>query len=251
MFEEVEKYCTFIGYPRSGHSLVGSLLDAHPDAVIAHELNALEHVRAGIDRERLFRLLVENSRGFTESGREWEGYAYEVTGQWQGRYRRLRVIGDKKGGASTRVLASEPRLLDRLHETVAVELAFVHVIRNPYDNIGTMFRRRRANRSLRATIKRYFALCDAVALIRAQAGEDAVFDIRHEVVVEDPLSRMGELCEFLGLEPEEGYLRACSGLVYGSPHKSRNEIEWNPAALEMVQEGIERYGFLKGYSFEE
>jgi len=30
-FDAVRTFCLFIGYPRSGHSLVGSLLDAHPD----------------------------------------------------------------------------------------------------------------------------------------------------------------------------------------------------------------------------
>jgi hypothetical protein len=38
---QVRSFCLFIGYPRSGHSLVGSLLDAHPDIAIAHEVNVL------------------------------------------------------------------------------------------------------------------------------------------------------------------------------------------------------------------
>ena len=46
-FEKLQAYCMFIGYPRSGHSLVGSLLDAHPNIIIAHELNALQFVVAG------------------------------------------------------------------------------------------------------------------------------------------------------------------------------------------------------------
>ena len=39
--QSVEAFCIFIGYPRSGHSLLGSLLDAHPEMVIAHELDVL------------------------------------------------------------------------------------------------------------------------------------------------------------------------------------------------------------------
>ena len=38
---QLRSFCLFIGYPRSGHSLLGSLLDAHPDIAIAHEVNAL------------------------------------------------------------------------------------------------------------------------------------------------------------------------------------------------------------------
>ena len=37
--EDVEKFVFFIGYPRSGHSIIASLMDAHPNIVIAHQYN--------------------------------------------------------------------------------------------------------------------------------------------------------------------------------------------------------------------
>src|SRR5829696_1667506 len=101
-FAEVERYAMFGGYPRSGHSVIGSLLNAHPDMVVAHELNALRYVQAGFSRLQLFSLLLVSDRKFEAHGRTWGRYEYRVPGQWQGRWRRLRVIGDKKGGASTR-----------------------------------------------------------------------------------------------------------------------------------------------------
>ena len=33
----VEKFVFFVGYRRSGHSMIGSVMDAHPDMIIAHE----------------------------------------------------------------------------------------------------------------------------------------------------------------------------------------------------------------------
>ena len=33
----IEKYVIFVGYARSGTSIIGSLLDAHPNMIIAHE----------------------------------------------------------------------------------------------------------------------------------------------------------------------------------------------------------------------
>ena len=44
VFDDVEAFCVFIGYTRSGHSLVGSILDAHDEAVIAHEGRVFEVV---------------------------------------------------------------------------------------------------------------------------------------------------------------------------------------------------------------
>jgi len=241
----------FVGYPRSGHSLVGALLDAHPDAVIAHELDALALIRKGFNREQIYRRLIRNSRHFAESGREWRGYEYAVTDEWQGRFRKLRVIGDKKGGGSTRTLASEPELLDRLRETVGVEMRLIHVIRNPYDNISTMFQGRSGDQSLEAVTKRYIALCDTNKNIKNRLNENAILDLRHEALVEDPESSLRELCWFLNLECEGDYLKHCASVVSTTPHKSRYEIEWTPDALAMIRDSVEEYGFLRGYSFEE
>ncbi len=37
-FSKVHTFVLFVGYPRSGHSLIGSMIDAHPNAIIAHEV---------------------------------------------------------------------------------------------------------------------------------------------------------------------------------------------------------------------
>ncbi|MGH7966379.1 MAG: sulfotransferase, partial [Candidatus Binatia bacterium] len=66
LFSQIETYCAFIGYPRSGHSIVGAMLDAHPQAVIAHEMGALHYVQVGFDRLRLYHLLLQNTRAQAE-----------------------------------------------------------------------------------------------------------------------------------------------------------------------------------------
>ena len=51
-FAGIGSFLMFVGHPRSGHSLVGALIDAHPNAVVAHELDALKYVEAGFGRDR-------------------------------------------------------------------------------------------------------------------------------------------------------------------------------------------------------
>jgi len=250
-FENVETFCMFIGYPRSGHSLVGALLDAHPNAVIAHELNALECVEKGFVKERIFRLVLENSQKFAKSGRRWDGYSYKVPSQWQGRFKRLRVIGDKKGGGSTRIISSTPDIFQRLQAIIDTDVRFIHVVRNPYDNISSMYKHRQHNQSLRSIIDRYFDLCKANAVIKEQLGAGAVFEVSHESFIKDPEQTLRELCAFLDLECEGDYLTDCTSIVFASPHKTRHAIEWNSRAITMVQDGIDRHDFLKGYSYSE
>ena len=140
-FDNIETYCMFIGYPRSGHSIVGSLLDAHDRIIIAHELNALKFIEAGCEYRELYWLLLFNSQQFAQFGRTWGDYQYEVPGQWQGRFSDLRVIGDKKGGTSSMLIGRRPGMLLQLEKTVPHPVRFIHVVRNPYDNIATLARK--------------------------------------------------------------------------------------------------------------
>jgi hypothetical protein len=37
--------------------------------------------------------------------------------------------------------------------------------------------------------------------------------------------------------------------VYKSPHKSRLEVQWNDELIEAVQQRMQRFTFLSGYSY--
>ncbi len=248
-FDDVRTVCLFLGYPRSGHSLVGSLIDAHPNAIIAHELNALDYVARGFSRTQLYLLLLDNSRRFARRGRRWSGYDYAVPGQWQGRYARLEVIGDKKGGGTTKSLRRSPELLDRLRSVVVVPVRFIHVIRNPYDNISTMARRSR--RSLEKTIEAYFGLCRTVADVKTRLDPGSVFDLRYEALITDPAARLRDLCGFLGLEVTAAYLDACAAIVFGAPRQTRFDLPWPAAALRTVADRIAQFPMLTGYAYDE
>jgi hypothetical protein len=249
VFQDLETFAMFLGYPRSGHSLIGALLDAHPDVIMAHELDVLRYVAQGCSRAEVFARILENSRAAREGGRQWGDYCYVVPGQWQGRFRTLRVVGDKKGGGSLRRLRSDPHLLERLRETVGLEVKFVHVVRNPYDNIGSMARHRAARGApLEKCVESYFTRCRTFAEVRQRIADRDLFEIRYESFVAEPRARLRELCRFLGVEAPDDYLGACASIVHGSPHRSRDEVSWTEAQVGPVREHMSEYPFLKGYT---
>ena len=219
-FETIQLYCMFVGYPRSGHSLVGALLDAHPDIVIAHELDALRHIRAGCGKDELLDLLLRKSECFAKQGSVWSGFSFAVPGQWQGRYRKILVIGDKKGGASTRALCEDPALLERLSCTLGLEMRFIHIVRNPFDNVASMLARQLGGQTLMGNIGLYERLCETNDRLRMELG-DQLIDLRHESFVADPRRALTELCRFLGLEPPDDYLEACASVVRPAPRQIR------------------------------
>jgi Sulfotransferase family len=244
-FRDVRIYCMFIGYPRSGHSLLGALLDAHPRVVISHELDSLDLIGAGYGRLALFEAIIAHDAEFTRSGREWYGYDYRVPGEWQGRYDVLEVIGDKKGGGSTLLLAEHPDLLAGLRQVVKVPLRLIHHVRNPYDNVATIARR--TSWTLDAALDHYLRLCSTVSSVLAGCDPTEVIEIRHEQLVQSLRPELGRVCEFLGVSPSPSYLDACASVVFPDARRTRDEAEWTPAAVDRVNAAIATYPFLSGY----
>ena len=162
----VKKFVFFIGYPRSGHSIIGSLLDAHPNVVIAHEYNVFGKLPRLIARHsargqtnfaeavkfQLFNELYQNSyiNVFFEGRRSRNNKGYNLTldDTWQGRYSdHILVIGDKNGDRSAGLYAESAaefqRIYDKLLRTIQIPVVVIHCVRNPFDIISThsLFRR--------------------------------------------------------------------------------------------------------------
>ena len=249
-FRDIETYCMFVGYPRTGHSLIGSLLDAHPRIVIAHELDAVNLFKHGFSRNQVFHLLLENSKKMAAMGRRHSGYSYEVPHQWQGRFEKLQVLGDKKGATSAMHFYNDPGLLNFVINKVGKEVKLVHVIRNPYDVLATMTQRS-PRRTLAMHIDIFFRLCSSIWRLKSELHPDQVFDLRLESFIEAPKPHLERLCSFVGVRTDEQYLEDCASIVFKSPKKSRFDVQWDPTSVSKVRERMEEFSFLSGYAYNE
>jgi hypothetical protein len=252
-YGDLRAFCLFIGYPKSGHSLVGALLDAHPDMVVARATNPLALVAVdGMPRDEAFALLLENSREQALRGRKQNKYRYTVEDQWQGRVRTLRVLGDKFSDRTSKRIAKTPDALAVFRREVGVPLRLLHVVRNPFDMVARIAKQKiregsDEERRARATayIGRLAEINDAVIA----AGEYTVLTVRQESVIEGPERELGRMCEFLGVEAEPAYLEACAAIVFPSPKRTRELLDWSPAQIAAVEQVIDRHSFFDGYAF--
>jgi hypothetical protein len=247
-FGEVQCFCMFIGYPRSGHTLVGSLLDAHRHIVIALELDALRYVKFGFSRSQIFSLLVRNSEEHARQGRQWTGYSYKVPNQWQGRTEVIKIIGDKRGGDSSRRLARDFSLFERLRQTVGVPVKIVHVVRNPYD-IATTMTVRGDTSTVSAAVDEYLTMVDVVERVRRQVPADCFLTIHHEQLIAQPQAEIKRLCSFLGVDAPPPYVDDCASILFASPHKTRSSIPWTKHDLMRIGRACAEHDFLRGYEF--
>ena len=281
VMEGVEKFVFFVGYPRSGHSIIGSVMDAHPDIVIAHEYflfsECASQLKVGAsifkNKTQLFNELYKNSYlsskcGWRSDGNTSKGYSLDVGNQWQGKFHQLRVIGDKSGGSATNFMQYKKgnECLDQMVGSLNMSIIAVHVVRNPYDMIATnilyqlsvvkatkasdlMHRKVRPDTTvLLSNTKRLFSQALAV---KAVSKKVTVVEIHIEDYIKDPRSCVLEICNALEVPCPQDYVEECYQKAYRNVSRSRDLIEWEPGILRRIQERMKEFPFFCGYTFED
>ncbi len=254
-YDDIGIYCMFIGYPRSGHTLIGASLDAHPNVILGHEMDALKYVIKGESRDKIYSRLLGMSKTFISIGGQWMDYNYKIPGMYQGQATELKVIGDKKGGGSTNKIRRDPALLDRLNKLIGADkIRMVHVTRNPYDIITTRARggnlvlEQVGEAELRKGAEDFFLEADTVAMIKSRGFR--VIDVSHEAFIAKPREELANLCAALDLDAPADYLDACASIVFDKPKKSRLGVAWPQELKSEVQRRIDSYDFLRAYNWE-
>jgi hypothetical protein len=254
LFQGVKTFCMFVGHARSGHSIIGALLDAHPDIILPDEVDALRYISAGFSKEQLYHILLARSqqqaaKGRTKQGREQTTYSYRVPNQWQGRYKQLQVIGCSKAGRTTQRIAQDPVLLERLQHAMSdVNVKLIHVIRNPYDNISTLMLR--GGRSFQNAAHHYFLNCQTLIDLQKRVNSANWLLVRQEEFIHQPQLLLSQICHFLGATTTDDYLEACAGILYKSPARSRHKVAWTAEWIKGVKERLAEFDFLDGYTYE-
>lgn len=274
----VDRFVFFVGYARSGHSIVASMLDAHPNVVIAHEyalFTKWSHNPSiyNSNKTSLFNALYNSSRYSAHVGlRHGEthvrkkGYSLEIPGWFQGSYQGgISVIGDKAGGMTAQVYRNSKKgfelVYKQIQRTTKIPLHAIHVIRNPYDNIATMllYNQHAKNKvnethkysnvgSLHRQIVAYFNQVSSVLDMIKTNGLNSI-TIHHSDFIANPKATMRHLCQEISLMCSGRYLHMVAEHTFSSESHSRYLVEWTPELLDLVEENIAKYPLLKRYKF--
>lgn len=277
--DAVDGFVFFVGYARSGHSIIASFLDAHPNIVIAHEyalLNRWAHSPELFKghKDFLFNTLYNSSRYSAQAGLRQgagglrkKGYTLEVPGWYQGTYEGgITIIGDKAGGMTAQVYRQNKKRFVKVYQqlcsTSKVPVYAIHVVRNPYDNIATMLLynehvKQRVNltnkyhnyKGLQRQIKTYFVQVESV-LSMIEAGVLNDITIHHSSFISNPKAVMRRVCKSLSVTCSERYLQMVADRTFTTESHSRHLVEWAPELKNLVQENISKYPLLKGYKFD-
>lgn len=245
-------YCMFIGYPASGHSVIGAFIDAHRNAIVSHELDAawrIWHDRPG--REQLFRDIRTKAakqatirRSPNHSGEAWHRYNFPTL--CQGTAEELHVIGDKKGGGTARLAAQVggEELVDRIRNCVKLPLRVLLVTRNPFDMVVSR------EGTVQDVVSDFLKLSLGTESFLRSTDQDEVHMVRHEQMVDSPRETMERLCTFLSLEPYTDFVDTCANAVFSKTTSPRLRRDWDHAEVDLVEQLIDFCPWLHGYDLE-
>ena len=134
----VKYFAIFLGFGRGGTTLVGALLDGHPNIVLATDYQLFikwpQWRRYHQELTYLYTALYQYSITFAKYFRNnnKKGYSFNIRGGFNGRYNNsILVIGEKEAGSATVLYMSEHQewiqTLKELQNTVKVPIKAVQV----------------------------------------------------------------------------------------------------------------------------
>jgi hypothetical protein len=239
----------FAGYPRSGHTLVASILNAHPNIICSNQQYIMNDISGDIE----FNLAKINILDKIQSGNyktRWNQNAYIDPCKKE----ELLVIGDKTGHRTVEHLISTPEDLDYFKKIIPWPIKWIHVVRNPFDNLATWTKKNYESRKLKANIgtefdivfERYTALNDKIKELKET--ED-VLTINHERVIRFVDKTLDELCLFLDIEKRAVWRSKIIKVLWKDPRITRRAIKWSPQDRVKVLKLTKKYPWLLGYDF--
>lgn len=220
------KYLFFVGYPRSGSTLLGQIINSHPNCLISNEFRALDSIiKHTHNIDDVMSAAAEDARILFEVGLEnYKNYNIDkFQGKWKSadfiynnplfNKRDIKLIGDKKAGSTTRLYISHKN-------------EFLKFLKSNPDIIFI-----KIERDIESTCKSYVkshpheakdlaSARDKILYLDNKSNEflDNINDqnkyiIKYESLVNDPRLEIHQLFSFLNLDTEPEVIEIISNLV--------------------------------------
>ncbi|MEM9252694.1 MAG: hypothetical protein AAGB29_10130 [Planctomycetota bacterium] len=244
-FDRVNTFCFFVSPARSGHSIIGQLLCAHPDVVVSDELGAVTMIDEGMSVEQVFALIRTQDLNLQARGRAKSGYDYRVGAAQNRMDKRPLVMGDAKGARATSLLAGDETFAPRLREAMGMPIRAIVHLRDPFDIVGSRVKRR--GRQLDEAIQRVELLHAELLTAAGRLAEDERLIQHHEDVIADPAEAFRRMFAFLGVEPDERAVKACAAKLWQRPRTARTQADWSGESTARLRRLIDENPLLAPY----
>lgn len=247
-FSKLNNFILIVGNARSGSTLLGSIIDAHPKAIIANETSASAHFWRGLSRHEILTEIFLNSETNRSQGRFSEGYNYSIQ-QNETDDLNVSVMGDKIWNPATLLLHGNYSLLKNLEKTIGAPIKIIHAIRNPFDVIATMHFRSKA--PIADRILWYFIHCDAVCAISENCPDSEFLNVHHEELIKSPDKTIKDICSLINTNPDTHHIESCKKLLFAKSKQTRFNVNWQKKDINNIIDKMSQYAFLQDYVSED
>ena len=254
-FDSLKYSCLFIGHPRSGHSLVGSIIDCHPNACISNEYNILLKYHQFWRRDNLFKDILRDSLEQAKEGRVAGGYDYRIPGLSQGNNSHLYVIGDKDGCKNTHHFLEDEKAFDKYSKYAGLPIRLIYVLRNPYDIVTTKGGYKDGNKvslTREGIIESMRVVAEEAATNQLIINQNRypIHTIYHEDLIANTADELKKMFAFLELEIDQHFIDSIQHYLYKEANKSRHRFEWDDDLKERMKASILANDVFSRYHFE-
>jgi hypothetical protein len=105
-------------------------------------------------------------------------------------------------------------------------------------------------KGLKREIGYYFERCTTIQSVKMTFGDKNLLHLFHEDFLADPQNNLKMVCDFLNVKSHQDYLEACGKIVIKRSHKTRLSVGWTRELVDLVNDQLPKYPWLKRYSYD-
>ncbi len=245
----------FIGSPRTGSTLLGQILNYHPQCLISFEENVVgRHLVKFVSFEKLLVCMAKSARETFEKGLEktgrmnagvyqprWSSFA-DLRTSPDFKKRDIAVVGDKKAGGTAMAVRDHPETFIRLIKNNP-SFKLLQVIRNPI-TAALSYMKSHAIDSFEEACS-HIVETTGVAYGMTRLFPQQSFTVFYEDLLEHPEKTLTGLCGFLTIQVSSSWLEEIIKRINRGKPLDRERYE---SLLESTREIIITHEALEAFS---
>lgn len=254
IYNNHESFLTFIGASRSGTTLLGEIINFHPQCIVSTEerfiintvLNScgreesyLNLIKSGMEQ---LSVGLENTKKFSDTivryQPKWRSFAH-LSLKPEFKKTKIKVLGDKKAGGVAHCYSNNPKKTKEVIENLRSP-CLIHLLRHPINS---------ARSALNSHFDQIKSFDEALVFILkpTKYAFEAFEEIQckkkrfyYEDLISKSRSAIIEVFNFLEVSTDEKWLNYIVGLI-----NKEQEYNYTPEEVRLMKNTIKKYGIEK------
>jgi len=231
-----KKLLLFIGSPRTGSTLLGQIINYHPNCLVANEFRLLNKIV--LDKKdknktlkklkkyalKQFKKGLENDKKYKKTlnqyQKKWKGFE-QFTNQKEFEKQEIKIIGDKKAGGNIQIISDYNNPSKMFFQSIN-NIYFIQIIRNPIDAAISLMKSHNIKDFETAVKQIVSQSINAYSFINKNNYPAHV--LYYEDLTESPKLEIKRIFDFLNLEIDLVWLNKISKIISPSEKKEINKV---------------------------